>query len=139
MFVNGIHNTARDSKRTAMRNGLIVTMIWIFLAPAVIAETMREQEQKAALRKQLEIRLREANEKVSSLGGKASGIKEELKGEYQRRMTDLRKRQEIAGKKLAELGSARGLEWDRLKAETNAAIDDLNRAYDGVSSLLKGI
>lgn len=122
-----------------MRYGLIITMFWLFLAPPSTAETMKEQEQKAALRKQLEIRLREANDKASSLNGKTSRIKEELKSEYERRMNELRKKQEIAGRKLAELGSARGQDWDRLKAETNAAIDDLNRAYDAVSSLVKGI
>lgn len=122
-----------------MQYGLIVTMICLILAPPAVAETVREQEQKAALRKQFEIRLREANDKISSLSGKTANVKDELKSEYQRRMKELREKQETAGRKLAELGSARGLDWDRLKAETNAAIDDLNRAYDSVTSLSQGI
>lgn len=103
------------------------------------AETMKQREQREALTKQLEIRFSEVNRKLTGLGGRSTNIKEESRREYARLVEDLQKKQELANRKMTELKSSSGQDWERLKAETNSAIDDLNGAYEKMSALFKTI
>ncbi len=121
------------------RHAVLITVLCLVFSNVMAFETMKQREQREALQKQLELRFRDVNQKLEQLTGKSANIKEDSRNEFKNRMEELRKKQELASKKLGELGSASGQDWDRLSAETNAAIDDLNRMYDRISSLFKSI
>lgn len=103
------------------------------------AETLKQREQREASMKQLEIRLSEVSAKLGGLGSRSSNVKDESKKEYIQLTDDLQKKQETANRKMAQLRAAGGQDWERLKAETNSAIDDLNRVYERMSTLFKSI
>ncbi len=121
----------------------------VFLAgSAPAAETARQREQRSADQKQLELRMGEVTRKLDSgsdlfknrgsgLNEKVAVPKEETVRELGRLQEEVRKRREIAGKKLSQLGSATGQEFDRLKAEINSSIQDLNDLYQRMSSLAR--
>lgn len=121
-----------------IRTGVLIT-IFCFLSTSIVlaAETSKQREQKEAYQKQLELRLAEVNQKLGTLSSKTSAVREESRKEFTQQMEDAGKKREAANKKMAELRSASGSDWERLKAETNAAIDDLNRVYDRMRSLFK--
>jgi esterase/lipase len=52
-------------------------------------------------------------------------------------MKELEKNQEAANKKLKELESAGTKTWKKLKAEMDAAMDELNKLYDKMMSRFK--
>jgi hypothetical protein len=123
-----------------IRNTALVAVVCLLFAGAApAAETFRQGEQREAVRKQLEIRLSEVNQKLNRLMSRSSSVPEESKKELSRQNEELAKKREVANRSMSELGSAQGQDWERLKAETNAAIDDLNRSCDRMQSLFKGI
>ncbi len=122
------------------RTGILVTAFcFLFAGFAAAADTIREREQKEAYQKQMELRLAEVNQKLSTVTSRASDVKEDSRSEFNRQLEELQKRRELASRKLAELRAASGQDWERLKAETYAAIGDLDRMYDRMKPLLKGI
>lgn len=121
-----------------MRRIVVVTVMFFFVGGmAAAGETVRQREQREAFQKQLEIRLNEVNQKLSSIGSRGSDVKEEYKEEFKRQAEEMQKKQEFVQRKMGDLRSASGQDWERLKAEASAAIDDLNGIYVRMSSLPK--
>ncbi len=120
-----------------IRPGVIIAVIASLLFPnVVIAETMKQKEQRQSVQKYLEAKLYEVNQKLDRLKSKAGDVKEDSRKEYNLQMEELAKKQQLASKKLADMQSATAADWDRLKTEASFAIDDVNRMYDKVLSLL---
>ncbi|OGW33874.1 MAG: hypothetical protein A2010_16505 [Nitrospirae bacterium GWD2_57_9] len=107
----------------------------IMTGTAMAAETVRQREQREAYQKQLSLRLQEINQKLASL--KTTGLKDDVRREFGRLQEELRMKQEAAAKKLSEAGSATGQDWERLKYQVHAAIQDLDALYERMSSLLR--
>jgi biopolymer transport protein ExbB/TolQ len=120
---------------------LHASIVFFFLAVMVMAgnglagETARQGEQRAAVRKQLELRLADITQRIGAVKFKSTGMKDETRRELQRLREESKTKQDAARKKLSQLGSATGAEFDRAKAELNAAIEDLNNVYGRLSSL----
>lgn len=122
-----------------LRSGILIVVLAYMVFPnTVIAETMKQKEQRESFQKHLEAKLYEVNQKLDRLRSKAGDVKEDSRKEYNLQMEELAKRQQLAGKKLADMKSASAGDWDRLKVETSFAIDDLDKMYDKILSLLKG-
>lgn len=116
---------------------LIVTLFLVWTNVAV-AETVRQRQQREMVETYLEVKLRDVAGKLDRLKkGRAASLDEHSRRELALAREELSRKQELAGRKLTEMKSAGVETWDRLKAEVNAAIDDLDRAYETVSSLLR--
>ncbi len=66
---------------------------------------------------------------IDGLGKKAAEIKEDLRVEFKAQMDELRKKLDAADRKLQELKDAGSKEWERVKAETDAAVAEVERLY----------
>lgn len=112
----------------------ILSLLLLVSAP-LGAQTMKQQQQREASQKQVDIRLREVQQKLGGVKIDSAVITDEARNELKRLTEELKTRQEIAGRKLGAMKGADSLNWERLKAEANAAVDDLNRVYDRMVSL----
>lgn len=120
------------------RVGILAVTILLVLATAAIAETVRQRQQRETVERYLEAKLRDVNRKLDSVKIRSgSALDEHSQKELERAGEELSRKQELLSRKQAEMKSASVETWDRLKAEVNAAIDDLNRSYEKISSLLK--
>lgn len=120
------------------RVGILAVTILLVLAAAAIAETVRQRQQRETVERYLEAKLRDVNRKLDSVKIRSGSARDEhSQKELERAGEELSRKQELLSRKQAEMKSASVETWDRLKAEVNAAIDDLNRSYEKISSLLK--
>jgi hypothetical protein len=132
-----VRSASRRKKEIAMRPGLIAFILCLIIPAMGATETDKQREQQESFQKYLDAKLYEVNQKLDSLGSKAGEVKEDFRKEYRLQTEELAKKRQFVNQKMAEMKSATGVGWDRLKAEVAFAIDDLNRMYDKMSSLLK--
>jgi len=64
-------------------------------------------------------------------------VKGEAKTEFTREMRDLRRKQKAAKKEWKEVERAAGSKWDKAKADMDAAVQDVEGAYDKAASRFK--
>ncbi len=106
---------------------IIVTLplfSWSFLASAADQQAKDKEHQS-----QVEEKVKDLGTKLDSLGKKAAEIKEDLRVEFKAQMDELRKKLDAADRKLQELKDAGSKEWERVKAETDAAVAEVERLY----------
>jgi hypothetical protein len=106
---------------------------------ALPAETMKQREQRLMVEKLLELKLAEVNRKLASIDAGERDVPEETRKKFTRLTEELVLKQDLANRKLEEIRSVSGQDWDRLKAEANSAIEDLNRVFEKIRTLLKGV
>lgn len=116
---------------------IFILLFVVFLTGnGLAAETTRQIEQRQAVQKQLELRFGEVTSKLAAVQNTSSTtMKDETRRELVRLREESATKQEAVNKKLSQLGSVAGQEFDRMKAEVNAAIEDLNNLYGRISSL----
>lgn len=106
---------------------------------ALPAETVKQREQRLMVEKLLELKLAEVNRKLASIDAGERDVPEEARTRFRRLTEELVLKQDLANRKLEEIRTAGGQDWDRLKAEANSAIEDLSRVYEKIKTLLKGV
>jgi hypothetical protein len=115
--------------------GWFILSLIVLASSPLDAQTMKQRQQREVSEKMVEIRLNEVHQKAGSLSMNSEALGDEAKKELQRLTEELKTRREMAGRKLGEMRAADSRSWERLKAEANAAVDDLNRIYDRIQSL----
>ena len=124
---------------TARRLGIIsllaitFTLGWFFHA-SIAAQS----EDRESYKKEVQDKLKDLDKRIDELQGKASEMKGEAKGEFTKEMTDLRRKQKAAKKEWKEVERAAGSKWDKAKADMDAAVQDVEGAYDKAASRFKG-
>ncbi len=91
--------------------------------------TKAEMERNKGEQQRLEHRLGEIGKKLDELEAKAKAKKAEVKADYRKEIAALRKQQKGLKKQLRELKTASGKAWSDLKAGTENAMDELEKAY----------
>jgi hypothetical protein len=118
-----------------MLRPVIVITVFLACTGLLSAETGRQRDQREADLKQVELRLDEISRKIAAVRVNPADLQEDGKKELSRITDDLRAKQEIAQRKFGEMRGANRQDWDRLKAEANAAIDELHRIAGRLQSL----
>ncbi len=115
---------------------LVVSLSFLFtlLGAAYGAEP---KEQKDEFQKKAEATLKELNRKLEELKSKAVELQGATKKEFDQQWGNLKKKQEIANKRLEKLKSASDKTWEDLKSKTDSAIKELEKLYDRVASKFK--
>ena len=92
------------------------------------------RHQRDEYQKQIEAQLKEYDQKLDELEVKARTAKQETKALFNQKIEALREKQRAAHDKLDRLSIATGKAWEDLKSGTDAAMEDLAKAYhDAVS------
>jgi uncharacterized phage infection (PIP) family protein YhgE len=92
------------------------------------------RHQRDEYQKQIEAQLKEYDQKLDELEVKAGTVKQEAKALFNQKIEALREKQRAAHDKLDKLSTATGKAWEDLKSGTDAAMEDLAKAYhDAVS------
>ena len=112
----------------------------------VTAEDVRRDTEKAAdtatkaatqAKEEFETRLKsglaDIDIEIAKLREKGLALKEEAKSRWNERMADLKAKQEVARKKVDELGTSTGEAWGQLEKGAQAAWDDLQKAFQEAS------
>lgn len=96
-----------------------------------------QKEEREGYKKEIQEKLKALDQKIDELKGKAAGLKEETKKEFNKEMTELRKKQEAAKKEWRKVKAAAANKWEKIKAGLDAAVQDVEKAYDKVASRFK--
>jgi hypothetical protein len=115
----------------------LIVILAVFASSPLGAQTMRQRQQREANQKQVELRLNEVRQKFRGLNASADAVDENTRNELKRLTAELSIKQETAERKLAEMKAADGRDWERCRAEANAAVDALNSVYNSMQSLKK--
>lgn len=108
------------------------------------AETVAKytQQQKDEYLSRIEARLEEIDQQMQQLQDKmqaeAADLQAQTREEIEQSMQKLRENREKVAAKYEELKSASGSAWGDLKAGMDAALEDLNRAFEKVGSHFEG-
>ena len=87
------------------------------------------RHQRDEYQKQIEAQLKEYDQKLDGLEVKARTVTQEAKALFHQEIEALRERQRAAHDKLDKLSTATGKAWEDLQSGTDAAMDDLAKAY----------
>ena len=87
------------------------------------------RHQRDEYQKQIEAQLKEYDQKLDGLEVKARTVTQEAKALFNQEIEALRERQRAAHDKLDKLSTATGKAWEDLQSGTDAAMDDLAKAY----------
>jgi Skp family chaperone for outer membrane proteins len=102
-------------------------------AKAVDTVTKAATQAKEDLETRLKSSLADMDAEITKLQEKGLALKDEAKARWNEKMADLKAKQEAARKKVEELGKSTGEAWERLEAGTQAAWDDVQKAFQEAS------
>ena len=95
------------------------------------------KEEKEGYKKEVQEKLKALDQKIDELKGKAAGLKGEAKKEFNKDMTELRKKQKSAKKEWGKIKGATARGWEKVKSGMDAAVQDVENAYNKVASRFK--
>ena len=75
--------------------------------------------------------------KIEELKGKAAEVKGEAKTQFNKEMTKLREKQKTAKQEWDKVKRATSSTWEKAKAGMDAAVQEVENAYDKAASHLK--
>jgi hypothetical protein len=118
--------------------GFIFAISTVFVLGCFLnAWSAEQKEEKESYKKQMEEKIKAFDKKLDELKAKAAEVKGDAKEEFNKEMTDLRKKQAAAKKKWKELKKAGAKKWEKVKSEMSAAVQDVENTYDKVASRFK--
>ena len=114
----------------------IITITFI-LGWFLHAWSAAQTEERESYKKEVQEKLKALDKKIDELKGKGAGLEGEAKTEYNKEMTELRKKEKAAKKEWGKIKRATANNWEKVKADMDAAVHDVESAYDKVASRLK--
>ncbi len=109
---------------------VIIILAFVLLGWCPDARSDEQTKDMESFKKQAEEKLKALDKKLDELKAKGPEVKTDVKKEYEKTMTDLRKKQKVAKKKWTALKRASVKQWEKVKSETTAAIQDLEDSYE---------
>ncbi len=100
---------------------------------AVETATEFSQQTKEEFQKNLESRLKELDAEIAKLRVKGNDLKDEAKANWDQKMANLETKREAARVKLDEIGHSSAEAWKDIQKGTQAAWDDLDKAFRDAS------
>lgn len=89
---------------------------------------------KEAYQEKIEAQLNEWSAKIKELKAKAEQAKADRKIELQKTVDDLRARKEAARKKLDEVKRAGADTWEKLRSDTDKALEEVKGFWESVKA-----
>ncbi|HUG68904.1 MAG TPA: hypothetical protein VMM76_14240 [Pirellulaceae bacterium] len=83
--------------------------------------------------KDLEVRIEKMDVEIAKLREKGSGLKEEAKANWDRKMAELETKREAARVKLAEIGDSSAEAWTDVQQGAQSAWDELDKAFNNAA------
>jgi hypothetical protein len=96
-----------------------------------------QKEEREGYKKEVQEKLRVLDKKIDELKGKAAELKGEAKTEYSKEMTALRAKRKTAKKEWGKVERATASTWEKVKSDMDAAVRDVEGAYDKAASRFK--
>lgn len=96
-----------------------------------------QTEEQESYKKEMQEKLNALDKKIDELKGKATELKGKAKTEYNKEMTALRKKQKVAKTQWNEVKRATAATWEKVKSKMDAAVQDVEKAYDKVAARFK--
>ncbi|HSB32610.1 MAG TPA: hypothetical protein VLD55_13490 [Candidatus Sulfobium mesophilum] len=97
-------------------------------------ETVQQKEQ---YEKSMEERLGKIGKELDELKTKAADMTEETRKEVNRLIEEVEMKQKLASRKLEEMRKESQKEWKKVAGEMNAAMNELEAAYEKMKSHMK--
>jgi len=96
-----------------------------------------QTEERESYKKAVQEKLKVLDQKIDELKGKAAEVKGEAKTEFNKRLTQLREKQKTAKNEWGKVKRATSNTWEKAKAGMDAAVQDVENAYDKAASHFK--
>ncbi|MBP1749077.1 MAG: hypothetical protein H6Q52_1616 [Deltaproteobacteria bacterium] len=96
-----------------------------------------QTEERDSYKKEVQEKLKVLDKQIDELKGKAAGLKAEAKTEFNKEMAELRKKQKAAKREWSKIERATAENWEKVKTDVNALIQDVETAYEKVASRFK--
>jgi Skp family chaperone for outer membrane proteins len=93
-------------------------------------------QQKDAFQRKVQTELDEIQTHIARLRGQVTHASVEAKADIQKAIEELEKKKDLASKKSQDIQSATASSWERVKAKTTAAMDDLRHSLNRALSHL---
>lgn len=94
-------------------------------------------QQKEQYEKSMEERLRIIGKELDELKTKAADMTEEARKEVNQQIEEVEMKQKLASRKLEEIRKESQKEWKKVAGEMNAAMNELEAAYEKMKSHMK--
>jgi Skp family chaperone for outer membrane proteins len=94
-------------------------------------------QQKEQYEKGMEERLKKLGRKLDELNAKAAAMTEQAKIDINRRIAEAKIKQKAASAKLDELRKKSEKKWKKFTSETDAAMDEFEKAYERAKAHFK--
>ncbi len=131
-----------------MKNVIVIVPVLLFLVAAsgtAGAATGKEtgtapteaSQQKARYEKSMEERFKKLGRDLDELAAKASAMTEQAKQEINRGIAEARTKQKAASIKLEEMRRKSVKKWKKFAAETDAAMDEFEKAFERAKAHFK--
>ncbi len=123
-----------------MKNVIVIVPVLLFLVAASgtagaatgkeTGTAPTETQQKARYEKNMEERFKKLGRDLDDLAAKASAMTEHAKQEINRGIAEARTKQKAASFKLEEMRKKSVKKWKKFVAETDAAMDEFEKAFE---------
>jgi archaellum component FlaC len=100
-------------------------------------KTPASVQQKEHYEKSMEERLRKIGKELDELKTKAADMTEEARKEMNQNIEEVEMKQKLASRKLEEMRKESQKEWKKVADEMNAAMNELEAAYEKTKSHMK--
>ena len=87
------------------------------------------QEQMGAFQQEAETKLAEYKKGIDQLQSKAENLEGDAKAKAEQQLTALRQKRDALSEKLTDLSSSGANAWEQIKSGVDAALEDLEDAY----------
>jgi len=94
-------------------------------------------QQKVQYEKSMEERLKKLGRELDELNAKAAAMTEQAKMDINRRIAEAKTKQKAASAKLEEMRKKSEKKWKKFAAETDAAMDEFEKAYERAKAHFK--
>lgn len=116
---------------------IVATLICFICSGSLMAFGEEQKLDKETYQKQAEKTLEGFKQKMEEMKDRAADLKMESKEKFDQEMKVLKKKKEVADQKLEKLKSATAESWDKMKADTDKAVEELGKQYDKMMSRFK--
>ena len=122
----------------ARRLGFIsIITITFVLGWFLQAWSAAQTEERESYKKEAQEKLNALDKKIDELKAKAVELKGKARTDYNKEMTELRKKQKAAKKEWGKVKRATAANWEKVKADMDAAVQAVENTYDKVAARFK--
>jgi hypothetical protein len=114
----------------------VITIAFV-LAGFLSAWGGAQKKEREDYTKAVNEKLESWEKKINELKGKAAELKEEAKKEFNKGMIELLQKQKAAKKEWKSVKRAAGDKWEKVKSDMDAAIQNMEKAYNKLTSRFK--